>query len=353
MAPTPYRAGIIGCGRMAGGHVHAYREAGGCAVAACADISEQALGEFAERHDIAHRYRDYRDMLARERLDLVSIVTWPPDHAAMTCDAAAAGVRGVLCEKPMATSLAEADRMLEACRRSGTLLVVNHQRRWAAPYRTARDVLARGAIGDLIEMQTFLTGSDLLTDATHVVDLFRYYNGDCPVEWVYAQVTPGDRTRYGRPVENLSLVYMKFANEVRALLGTGRIPRPSFEEGPRLGPLQAYCGARLTGTDGILHVAGDLSKEPPLRMLAATTCGWQELAPDAPSDLPAMAQSVRRMVECVESGSREHLNAGEHGRAALEVLLASFVSARRREPVYLPLEEGGFTYEALLREASA
>jgi predicted dehydrogenase len=322
-------------------------------IVAAAEIVPDKLEKYREQTGIPNGYTDYREMLERERLDFVSIVTWPPLHAEIAVAAAQAGVRGILCEKPMTLSLEDADRMLYACRDAGTMLVVNHQRRFAAPYVTARNVVAQGALGDVIQMETFLYGSDLLTDATHAVDLFRFYAGDRPVEWVYAQVTAGKRTRYGHPVEDLSLVYMKFEGETRALLTTGRIPVPSFEEGPRLGPAAAYCSARIIGTEGMLEVAGDLSKAPPLRRLSSERAGWEEIRPQSLSSLSAMGQSVQRMIECVETGSRDHLNGGTHARKSLEVLLAAFVSARKREVVHLPLLETGFTYDALRQAGSA
>lgn len=316
-------------------------------IVAAAEIVPDKLEQYRQQTGIPTGYTDYREMLEREGLDFVSVVTWPPAHAEMVVDAAKAGVRGILCEKPMTTSLAEADRMLDACRDAGTMLVVNHQRRYDAQYATARNVIAQGALGDVIQIETFLYGSDLLTDATHAVDLFRFYAGDRPVEWVYAQVTAGDRSRYGHPVENLSMVYMKFEGETRAFLTTGRIPMPTFEAGPRLGPATAYCSARVIGADGMLEIAGDLSQAPPLRLLSSERAGWEQIRPQSLSKLSAMGQSVQRMVECVETGSRDHLNEGTHARKNLEVLLAAFVSARKREVVYLPLTECDYTYETL------
>ena len=128
---------------------------------------------------------------------------------------------------------------------------------------------------------------------------------------------------------------------------------PSFEQGPRLGPATAYCSARIIGTEGMLEIAGDLSKAPPLRLLSSARAGWEEIRPQSLSSLSAMGQSVQRMVECVETGSREHLNGGTHARKSLEALLSAFVSARRRGVVYLPLLESGYTYDALRQAGSA
>ena len=65
-----------------------------------------------------------------ESLDIVSICTWPPLHCEMVVAAAESGVKAILCEKPMALNLKEADQMLDSCEKSGTKLVVGHQHRF-------------------------------------------------------------------------------------------------------------------------------------------------------------------------------------------------------------------------------
>src|SRR5438128_11363909 len=85
---------------------------------------------FEERHHIRKTYADWREMLAAEKLDLVNIATNSPFHAEITVACAEAGVRAILCEKPLATRLSDADRAIRACRERGTILAVNHSRRW-------------------------------------------------------------------------------------------------------------------------------------------------------------------------------------------------------------------------------
>jgi len=82
-------------------------------------------------------YRDWREMLAAEELDIVSVSTYTPAHAPVTIACARAGVSAVFCEKPLAVSLRAADTMIEECRRAGTLLVVNHSRRWDPAFMEA------------------------------------------------------------------------------------------------------------------------------------------------------------------------------------------------------------------------
>ena len=122
-------------------------------------------------------YADYETMLTRERPDLVSVCTQASLHAAVTIATAGAGVKGVLCEKAMATSLAEADAMLAACDRNGTRLMVDHPRRCHPTYPLARRALAEGEIGHLRAIVA-TAGGAIVHNGTHVFDLVRYFGGD-------------------------------------------------------------------------------------------------------------------------------------------------------------------------------
>src|SRR3954447_13577204 len=132
----PLRAAIVGCGRMGGtiddevhhtpivlpySHAATYAAVDGVALTALADTDGQRLAGFGERWGVpeAHRYLDYRELIERERPDLLSITTPATSHAALAVYAAEQGVRGIWCEKAMACSLAECDAMVTAVERHG------------------------------------------------------------------------------------------------------------------------------------------------------------------------------------------------------------------------------------------
>ena len=181
-----YRAAIIGCGRRGQGrggaygiaeaHARAYERCEKTVLVAAADIDDENLGAFTADHG-THAYRDYHDMLEQEHPDIVSVCTWPALHAPMTVDAAHAGAKAVWCEKPMALSMADVDLMIEACRSTGTVLQVNHLRRFGGPFQAAYRCIQSGRIGNLIAIEVFVPDWDLLTWGTHWVrhdPLFRW-----------------------------------------------------------------------------------------------------------------------------------------------------------------------------------
>ena len=111
---SKYSVGIIGCGGIASSHIRGWLNTGSAEVTAVADINPAKAKTLAEKFSVKKSYSDYVEILREESLDFVSICTWAQTHAEITVKAAENGVKGILCEKPMATSLGEADAMIEA-----------------------------------------------------------------------------------------------------------------------------------------------------------------------------------------------------------------------------------------------
>src|SRR5512143_674872 len=127
------RVGFIGTGRkkpqrdavgyyMAYEHGAAYAALPNCEMVAAADIVEENAAAFAAAHGFSRTYTDYKEMLAEENLDVVSICTWMHLHAPMVIDCCKAGVKAVYCEKPMADTWGGARAMAAAAREAGVQL---------------------------------------------------------------------------------------------------------------------------------------------------------------------------------------------------------------------------------------
>jgi len=116
-------------------------------------------------------------MLTRENLDIVSVATYAPVHAEITIACAQNGVRVIYCEKPIATLLPDAERMVDACAKAGALLVVNHNRRFHPTYRRLRDLIGTGGLGDLTSASLQWGSGRLGNVGTHVIDAVRMLTG--------------------------------------------------------------------------------------------------------------------------------------------------------------------------------
>jgi predicted dehydrogenase len=175
------RAAVIGAGRMGRRHVKVLRDLG-LELVGLGDSSRPAL-EVAAREDGVPAdalYIDPARMLEERRPECVVVATTTPSHADYTCRAAEAGARVVLCEKPMAASLAECDRMLEACGKSGTRLAVNHQMRFMEQYTAPRALLESEDFGGLRSVLVAGGNFGLAMNGTHYFEMFRFMAGEPP-----------------------------------------------------------------------------------------------------------------------------------------------------------------------------
>lgn len=187
-----FRVGIIGCGRMAGtiddemqpshrgGLVLPYSHAAAYAiveetemVAAC-DIVPERLRAFQERWNVPRGYADFRELIDREKPDILSICTRPEQHAEAMVYGAERGVKGMFAEKPLCCSLAEADAIKEALERNNVMLEFGPPRRNWAVYRQARALADGGELGGVRSVLGFM-GNPI---GGHFIDTLLYLLGD-------------------------------------------------------------------------------------------------------------------------------------------------------------------------------
>lgn len=188
---------IVGAGRMGRRYIHAARELGLDIVGVC-DPEASALQAAATECGLpdSRRFQDAGEMLARSRPVIVVVASPGPHHAAAVELAASAGAKFVACEKPMATSGAEARRMAEACARQSCRLGVNLSRRFSQRYRNLRQLLQAGGIGRVRYLSFAIGAGGLGCVGTHYFDLAAWLMDARPV-WVAgeidATVTPNVR----------------------------------------------------------------------------------------------------------------------------------------------------------------
>jgi predicted dehydrogenase len=170
---------VIGVGRMGRRHITAARNAG-FQLAGIFDQSPEAVASTLTecKVDKAIAFSDAGQMLAAVGPDAVVVSTTAPSHCEFVCAAAAAGVRFILCEKPMAASLEECDRMIAACRAAGARLAVNHQMRFMEQYTSIKAMVDTPEFGGLRSMVVSASNFGLAMNASHYFEAFRYLAGD-------------------------------------------------------------------------------------------------------------------------------------------------------------------------------
>lgn len=192
------RVALIGCGNIGvKGHIPAYADSPDAAITAVCD-SDEALATAASEATGAKVYLDFDQLLADGDFDAVDICTPPWTHADLAVKAANAG-KHILCEKPIATSLEDADRMIAAAKENGVNLMVGQTRRFDDRYLAIRDQVAAGQVGrpvyirraerqflpfpaDAWYWDTSVGGGVILDIGVHASDLLRWMFDDEPVE---------------------------------------------------------------------------------------------------------------------------------------------------------------------------
>jgi predicted dehydrogenase len=122
-------------------------------------------------------YADWIEMINSTKLDIISIATYTPTHAEMVIASAEAGIPVIFCEKPIAATITEAEMMLNACKKSGSLLVINHNRRFNPNFRLIQTMIARGDLGELTSVTARWPSGRLGNIGTHVIDAIHMLTG--------------------------------------------------------------------------------------------------------------------------------------------------------------------------------
>lgn len=142
------KVAVIGTGNVAEMHAKAYLDDPNTElIAVCGRHGDNAK-RFAERFGIPSYYTSLDEMLAVPEIEAVSVATANADHCPSSIAALNAG-KHVLVEKPMALTLAEAERMMEAANRNGKLLMVGMKYRFTPGFQLLRDLVASGEFGEL------------------------------------------------------------------------------------------------------------------------------------------------------------------------------------------------------------
>lgn len=196
------KVAVVGVGNIANSHIQGYLAAEDAEVYAFCDINEERLRYMGEKYGISRLYTDEQTMLNElPEIDAVSVCTWNAAHASCTITALNAG-KHVLCEKPMAMNVEEAEAMKQAAEQNGKLLMIGFVRRFGADCRAVKELAENGRLGEIYYAKAqylrrngnpggwfgnkALSGGGPLIDlGVHSIDLVRYLMGKKKVVSVY------------------------------------------------------------------------------------------------------------------------------------------------------------------------
>ncbi len=335
-----YRVGVVGCGRIASlleedplrekpaTHAGAYAAYPRTIITAACDIDRWRLAKFRDKWRVPSDrcYRDYREMLSREEIDILSIATWTESHCEIALAAAEnPHIKGIYLEKPISANLKEAGRIIAACKKRGIKLLVGHERRFDSNFSRVKEIVETKEMGALktifaqalslpppkLARKKYIGGT-LLHDGTHLLDLVLYFGG--PAAWVMGF----DKRPCGKGnIETAAGGIIVLQSGVTVFVeGGGERNYFKFDL-----DLQFENGRIVIGNGGIHAFRNFTSRH---------YTGFHELAP-APFKNPHKRENsftgcVRELVRAIENG-RDPVSSGVEARNALELILAIYQSA--------------------------
>lgn len=346
------RYALIGCGRVSPNHVAAAVDNGLEIVALC-DLDAEKAKALKARYGLPDSVRictDYREMLRDCRPELVAVATYSGTHADIAVDCIEAGCH-VIIEKPIALSLADADRIMEAEKRMGVKVSANHQNRFNAAVQQMRSAVRTGRFGKLLYGTTAIRwqrgdeyyqsadwrgtwaqdGGTLMNQCIHAIDLLRWMLGNDAVE--VTGVT-ANAMHPSIEAEDMGFALLRFQNgSVGMIEGSVNTFGGDWEETLTLfgEKGRAKLGGKCVNVVEEWHFAdGDDAESR-----AVVGCGE-----DPPNVYGFGHKSLYAdMLEAIRDDRKPYVSSAA-GRRALETVLAIYRSAADGKPVSLPLASG-------------
>jgi predicted dehydrogenase len=331
----PLRVALIGAGRVANSHLRGLSQSDTVDVIGIFDQNREQAKTRQNEYGIPRVYGSWDELLKDDAVQAVGLLLPHDIHEQYAKEALSAG-KHVVCEKPLAPTLPECDRMLEAAAKAGRKLFPVHNRVYSYPIEKMREIVQAGQIGEVVlcqttgfeappTVQTWLAtprggGGVLMSQAVHPMYALRWLLGDvAKVSSIF-----GDRKVVNMTAEDHAVVLLKFTN--------GIVGEMTCTFGIAHGPLDHSI--TFHGRDGYLHMS-----RSGLTAISPQLFGDKELH-DIPLPQSDHATGFRRLWEDYARGILEDVptrQTGEDGKRAVEIVQAAYQSNATGETVTLPI----------------
>lgn len=333
------RFGLIGCGRVAPRHADSLNSLPDVRLIAVADIKESRAAHFAAQYG-ATAYTDYRALLERPDIDVVNICTPSGTHAQIALDALTAG-KHVLVEKPIALSLADANKMIATAGKAGRRLGVVLQNRYNPPMQDLKKVVTEGRLGRLLlgnatvrwyRTQEYyeddwhgtwaMDGGALMNQSIHHIDALQWLMGRPENVFAYTATLA-----HRMEAEDVGVAVIRFSGGALATVEGSTVTYPENLEG----------SVAVFGERGSVKVGGTALNRKVLWKIAGELEHERELLTREQVDPPSVYGASHKaviadMAAAVREGRDPQTN-GREARKSLALVLAMYESARTGQPV--------------------
>jgi len=355
------RTAIVGCGKVTNLHAAALKNLETSDFRAVCSRTQAKADSYAAKYGV-QGYADLAEMIQAQDIQVLLVCTPHPNHVEPTVTAAASGVH-VLVEKPLASSLADCDQMIEAAQKAKVKLGTICQRRFAAPCQRIRQAIDRGKIGRPILGTVYMLGwrdqgyyeSDpwrgrwkeegggvLVNQAPHQLDLLQWFMG--PIKELYGMW--GNLNHPYIEVEDTAVAVIRFQSGALGNILVSNSQNPAlFGKVMVHGDNGASIGVQTDG--GAMFIAGMTTiNEPPLNDIwtvpgeVEMLAQWRKEDTEEFNSVNPMEHYHEKQIEdflCAVLEDREPLITGEDGRRTVEIFTGLYRSQRDSKPVQFPL----------------
>ena len=345
------RYALIGCGRISTNHIKAAVNNKLEIVGVC-DILPEKMEELLEKHELKndnsiHRYTDYKELIAAEKPELISIATESGNHAEIALYCIEAGIN-VIIEKPMAMSIADANKIIELAEEKHVKVSACHQNRFNVAVQELRKAIESGRFGKISHGSIHVRwnrnkgyydqapwrgtwaqdGGALMNQCIHGIDLLRWMMGD-EVEEVYGATR--QQFHDYLEAEDVGMAVVKFKNgAIGTIEGTTNVYPKNLEE-----TLYVF------GENGTVKIGGTSTNNIDVWDFADETeaDSKNKGLEEATSNVYGHGHTslFADVMDAIENDRKPYVDAVA-GRNALEMILAIYKSQKTGQPVKLPLE---------------
>jgi len=339
--------GIIGCGRIADLHYPGYKNNRDARIYAVCDSDPSIAAARKKEWKAVKAYTDYRELLADGEIGAVEILTPHNLHEPMVIDAARAG-KHIAVQKPMTTSLAGADRMIQAAGDAGVVYKVTDNYVWYPPTVLAKKMIENGEIGTPMNLRIKLivggSGGWAVPPSSWEWRMREFEAG-----------LPEESFDHGHHIWSTAWYLLGEADRVSAWIDSadGIVDTPAtvmwkYKEGMRYGMLENACANQMyipskyyandewieiTGTHGIIMINrcnGNIKEGPPLSLFNGK---WKQYSAVKSDWVEGFMGSTRNFIDAIKHSERPRLT-GEEGRQILRFALSVLKSSRERREVF-------------------
>ncbi|OFX15773.1 MAG: hypothetical protein A2Z18_10510 [Armatimonadetes bacterium RBG_16_58_9] len=343
--------GVVGAGGIArNGHMAGARYAAEVRPVACSDVDITKADALAADFCMEKAYTDYAEVISHPGVNAVLVCTPPKFHKEIAVSAARAG-KHVLCEKPMALNVAEAQEMIDAARENNVLLVVGEPKRYNPGFRKMKSIIDEGVIGEpfmaryhnsYCELHTRSSwwvvpeisgGGERMNELTHQANTLRWFFGEV------IEVTCMSNHPLGPPPEDNACVSARFENGVIATITVSWMTRHYNLTFPA--PLDHAWDERIEvfGKEGSVIIETPIGYwDVPAQLRVYTEKevpgyinGWSYVKVGSANNF---TDQMRHFADCVLNGTPSEVP-GEEGLADLAMVRAAYESEETGKTVKL------------------